>query len=160
LTAPFEIDWDTSSEADGAVSLTAQASDACSNETTSAPVNVTIDNNSMSVSTIAPADGDVSLAMPASIEVTFDEPVDPATVDATTFTVVRAGGDGVFGNGNDVAINELVSASGSTASMDLSNAPFVIDSYRVTLSDAITDLAGIPLDGDGDGAPSGDFVAT
>jgi hypothetical protein len=74
--------------------------------------------------------------------------------------LVGSGGDESFDDGNEVAINAPVSANGTTASMDLSGVTLQPDTYRVTLTDAITDLAGVPLDGDGDGEPSGDFVAT
>ncbi len=43
-TAPFTIDWDTTTAANGAVSLTAQAKDAFGNSTTSAAVSVTVSN--------------------------------------------------------------------------------------------------------------------
>ena len=158
--APYEIDWDTTTLSDGVVSLTAQAKDGCNNETTSAAVDVTIANDPLSVSSISPADGEHAITFPASIDVTFDEAVDPATVDANSFVVVASGGDNDFGNGNEVPINGTVSANGTTASMDLSGITLEPDNYRVTLTDAITDLTGAPLDGDSDGQPSGDFVAT
>jgi methionine-rich copper-binding protein CopC len=158
--APYQIDWDTTTATEGAVSLTARASDACGNETTSAAVDVTIDNSALAVSAVAPADGGHEITFPASIDVTFDEAVDPTTVGVGSFVLVRSGGDGAFDNGNDVAITAPVSANGTSATMDLSGVALVADTYRVTLSDTITDLAGVPLDGDGDGEPSGDFAAT
>jgi hypothetical protein len=42
---PYAIEWDTTSIADGAVTLTARAEDALGNVGVSAPVNVTIDND-------------------------------------------------------------------------------------------------------------------
>jgi hypothetical protein len=158
-SAPYSIAWDTTGENDGAASLTARASDACGNETTSAPVAVEVDNTPLAVTGIDPADGAVLAALPASVDVEFDAAVNAATVTGASFTLVRSGGDGVFGNGNDVAIAGPVAAAGNGASLDLGAVASVEDSYRVTLSDAITDLAGNALDGDGDAAPGGDFVA-
>jgi uncharacterized protein (TIGR03118 family) len=43
-TAPFSVNWDTTTVANGAAALTAVAQDAANNETTSAAVNVTVDN--------------------------------------------------------------------------------------------------------------------
>lgn len=156
---PYEVEWDTSGLPDGEVTLTAQASDACGNETTSAPVVVEVDNTGLVVATIDPVDDAQLTTFPAEIVVTFDGDVDPATVDAASFVLERSNGDGVFGDGDDVAIAAPVSASGTTATMDLSSATLVKDTYRVTLTDAITDLAGNALDGDGDGSPGGDFTA-
>jgi hypothetical protein len=158
-TAPYQVDWDTAGLADGDVELTAQASDACGNETTSAPVVVTVDNTGLVVASVDPAEGADLLDFPTEVVVTFDGEVDPATVDAASFVLVRSNGDGVFDDGDDVAIAAPVDASGTTATMDLSAAALVKDTYRVTLTDAIEDLAGNALDGDGNGSPGGDFTA-
>lgn len=48
-TAPYSVSWDTTQMADGAVSLTARATDANGNVGTSAPVNVTVANNASAV---------------------------------------------------------------------------------------------------------------
>ena len=54
---PYEIEWNTAAEDDGAVSLTAQASDACGNETTSDAVEVTIDNTPIAVDSMCQRTG-------------------------------------------------------------------------------------------------------
>ncbi len=56
------------------------------------------------VSSMSPLPGSTVTTLPASITVAFDREVNATTVDTTTFRLERSGGDGVFGNGNDVAI--------------------------------------------------------
>jgi methionine-rich copper-binding protein CopC len=160
VSAPYEIQWDSTTVSDGAVSLTARASDACGNETTSAAVDVDVDNSALSVVDVVPPQDEHVTTLPASITVTFNEAVDETTVVAGTFKLVRSGGDGTFDDGNEVAVNAPVSASGTGATMDLSGVGSVLDTYQVTLTDGIEDLAGNALDGDGDGAPGGDFTMT
>lgn len=161
-TSPYEISWDTTTVSNGAIVLTAQATDGC-NTTVSVPVNVTVDNAAaiFAVSTLSPANGANLVDFPASVTATFTVSPDATTVNATTFVLERSGGDGTFGNGNDLPVNAPVSVNGAQASMDLSGIfPTFEDTYRVTLSEAITDSGGNMLDGDGDGTAGGNFVAT
>ncbi len=77
-TAPYSASWDTTMVADGAHSLTAQASDAAGNTGTAAAVNVTVDNS-------PPPAPELSLSVsgvPASIE-RGDEFTATATVTNT-----------------------------------------------------------------------------
>ena len=161
-TSPYDTSWDTTTFANGDVSLTASASDGC-NTTVSGPVTVTVSNAAIlfSVSTLSPASGAVEVDVPTAITATFTGNVSTATVSSTTFVVERSGGDGTFGDGNEVQVVETISASGNRADMNLANLlPAFEDTYRVTLSDVITDTSGNLLDGDGDGTAGGDFVAT
>jgi hypothetical protein len=116
--------------------------------------------------------------VPEAITVTFTKPVNPATVNATTFRMTRSGGDGVFGNSNDVTMHaSTITATGNQAVFGLIGVAVPADTYRVQLAgtvlpplwlnDAILDLSGRPLDGRFDGTlPSGDgtggwhFIAT
>jgi methionine-rich copper-binding protein CopC len=159
-SAPYDADWDSTAGGDGPVSLTARASDACGNEATSAAVAVTVDNGALAVIAVDPAAGAVVSPLPAAITIGFDDDVDAATVGVGSFILVRSGGDGVFDNGNDVAIVAPVVASAAGASMDLSAVTSAFDTYRVRLLDSITDLAGNALDGDGDGTAGGDYTYT
>ena len=80
-----------------------------------------------------PADGDTGVAKDTDIWVKFDEPIDPASVNAATFAV--------SGSGGNVSGNYFV--SNDTARF----APDSLDwetTYTVTLS-GITDLAGNPM---------------
>lgn len=128
------------------------------------------------VTSLSPLPGSTQTTLPASITVAFDRQLNATTVDATTFSLERSGGDGVFGNGNDVAFVLAVSvtvpaANPQTAVMSLAGIASVNDTYRVVLSGSgatkILDLAGNALDGEfsgtfpsGNGTAGGDFVAT
>jgi hypothetical protein len=126
------------------------------------------------VTSLAPLPGSAVAALPASITAAFDRDLNATTVDATTFRLERSGGDGIFGNGNDVAIVPagvgVPLMTATTATMSLTGATSAIDTYRVTLAGAgavtIRDLANNALDGElggafpsGNGAAGGDFVA-
>ena len=126
------------------------------------------------VSSLAPLPGSVQATPPMTIMVIFDRELDATSVDATTFLVARSG-DGTFDNGNDVAIVPVsVTVPGvnpMTAVFDMSTAPPIEDTYRVTLFGTgpatIRDLGSNALDGEfsgafssGNGTQGGNFVAT
>jgi hypothetical protein len=115
------------------------------------------------------------LTVPLSIMAVLDRALDATSVDATTVIVERSGGDGIFGNGNDVTITPVSvtvpAANTKTIVVDLSTAPPTEDTYRVTLVGTgptmIRDLGGNALDGEfsgtfpsGNGTQGGNFVAT
>ena len=127
------------------------------------------------VSSVSPLPGSTVTTLPASITVAFDREVNATTVDTTTFRLDRSGGDGVFGNGNDVAITSasvtVPAANTHSAVMSLTGIASANDTYRITLSGSgaakILDLSGSALDGEytntlpsGNGTAGGDFVAT
>ena len=60
-TGPFTTTWDTTKAGPGPHTITARASDAASNTTTSSPVSVTVDNSAPPVAAIT-IDGKVSAA--------------------------------------------------------------------------------------------------
>jgi hypothetical protein len=130
---------------------------------------------SIRVSSMSPLPSSTVTSLPASITVSFDREVNATTVDATTFRLDRSGGDGVFGNGNDVAITPasvtVPAANTQSAVMSLAGVAPANDTYRVTVSGSgaakVLDLSGNALDGEytgtlpsGNGAAGGDFVAT
>jgi len=111
---------------------------------------------------------------PTEIVAGFDQEIDASTVNALTFTLQRAGGDGQFDDGNDVAVVAsavaLSPANPRLAIMELDGIPAIADRYRVTLSgsgpNVIQSIDGKVLDGEftgifpsGDGNQGGDFVA-
>jgi peptidoglycan/xylan/chitin deacetylase (PgdA/CDA1 family) len=65
-TAPFSVTWDTTETADGPVSITAVATDAVGNATTSAARTAAVDNTAPDVSISQPADGE-TVAGPVNI---------------------------------------------------------------------------------------------
>ena len=126
------------------------------------------------VTAVDPAPGSVLSAMPATISVGFDRDLDASTVNSATFSLSASGGDGVFDNGNDVAVTaasvSLSTINARLATMDLAGVPGNVDDYRITLRGSgsvfIMGVDGLALDGEfggsfpsGDGTEGGDFVA-
>jgi hypothetical protein len=123
------------------------------------------------IETMFPAPNAPLDAAPVQIIAGFDRVVDASTVNATTFLLEGSGGDGTFGEANDVVINAPVSAPGANpeaAVMDLSAANLVDDTYRVRLlgsgASFIMDLDSNALDGEyfgvfptGNGTEGGDY---
>ena len=120
------------------------------------------------VTSLDPLPGSTVAMLPMTVTAIFDRELNASTVDFTTFLVVRSGGDGTFGNGNDVTISPVSVTvplvNPRTAVFDMSATTPVEDTYRVTLAGAgatmIRDLGGNILDGEFAGAfPSGNGVA-
>ncbi len=127
------------------------------------------------LTSMTPVPGTTVSAMPEEIVVIFDGSVDGDTVTSDTFRILRSGGDGTFGDGNEVIVTGTVVTAGGglSATFGFDAGPLPNDVYRVTLvgtddgSGAITDVAGNALDGEGDyvfplpvdSFPSGDAVA-
>lgn len=117
------------------------------------------------VTAIDPADGAAQVANPNPITVTFNKDVLASTTTTSTVTLTRSGGDGSFGDGNEIGVNLTgISTSGSTLTIDLTGAPAVDDVYQLTLDGTsmvpLTDVDGLVLDGDADGDAGGDFIST
>jgi len=108
---------------------------------------------------------------PTTIRVKFDRPVDPVTVTSDTFLLSWSGGDGIFGNGNDVTLfaTTLSFPDSRTVELDLSAIPLLDELFRLRLvgtgAKHITATDGIALDGEfngsfpsGNGTEGGDFI--
>lgn len=131
----------------------------------------------LKVVAIDPAPGVTLYGRPAAVTVTFTTPIDPTTVNSTSFKLTRSK-DGVLDNGNDISIHATsINASGTQAVFNFDGASLPADTYRVLLAGTvlpplwtntpILDLNGRPLDGRFSGTlPSGDgtggwhFVST
>ena len=126
------------------------------------------------VSSLSPLPDSTEPMLPMSVTAIFDRELDATSVNETTFLVERSGGDGTFGDGNEVAITPVsVTVPGAnplTAVFDMSTAPPVEDTYRITLVGTgpatILDLDANALDGEfagtfpsGDGTQGGNFIA-
>ncbi|HUF72626.1 MAG TPA: Ig-like domain-containing protein [Gammaproteobacteria bacterium] len=120
------------------------------------------------VTSFQPLPGATGPTLPMSVTAIFDRELAATTVDQTTFLVERSGGDGTFGDGNEVAINpvsvDVPAANPMTAVFDMSTTTSVNDTYRVTLVGTgpatIQDLDGNSLDGEFSGSfPSGNGTA-
>lgn len=124
--------------------------------------------NPIRVTSLSPLPDSTVPMVPLSVRAVFDREVAATTVDQTTFMVERSGGDGTFGDGNEVAIAPasvtVPLANPMTAVFDMSTATMVNDTYRVTLvgtgAATIQDLDANSVDGEFAGAfPSGDGTA-
>jgi mono/diheme cytochrome c family protein len=126
------------------------------------------------VTRLDPLPDSIVAQLPMSITAIFDRELNATTVDVTTFRVERSGGDGTFGDGNEVVVSpDSVSVplvNPQTAVFDMSSTMPVEDTYQVTLAGSgatvIQDLGGNTLDGEfsgafpsGNSAAGGDFVA-
>jgi hypothetical protein len=120
------------------------------------------------VTSVSPEPSSAVDTLPASITIGFDRELNAPSVTAATFTLVRAGADGMLGTTDDVAIAPasiaVPLANPRSAVMDLRGVAPVLDRYAITLAGtspaAILDLDGNALDGEGDGVAGGDFTAT
>jgi len=111
---------------------------------------------------------------PAEIVAMFDRELDVSTVNALTFVVEGSGGDGTFGDGDEVAVvADAITTPATTpmsATFDLGAAVLSDDTYRVQLlgsgASVILDIGANALDGEfsgafpsGNGTAGGDFAA-
>ncbi len=126
------------------------------------------------VSSMSPLPDSDQAMLPTTVMVMFDREVNASTIDVTTFLVERSGGDGTFGDGNEIAIvPDSVTVPGAnpqSAVANISSTQSIDDRYRVTLVGTgpavILDLDGNALDGEfagtfpsGDDTEGGDFIA-
>lgn len=127
------------------------------------------------VTSLVPAPDAVVAAPPTDIVAMFDRELDVSTINAATFLVDGSGGDGSFGDGNEIPV---AAASISAPTMTPTSATFELggtvlpdDTYRVQLlgsgASLILDTDANALDGEfsgtfpsGNGIQGGDFSAT
>ncbi|MFO7907651.1 MAG: right-handed parallel beta-helix repeat-containing protein, partial [Pirellulaceae bacterium] len=110
------------------------------------------------------------------VHVTFDAPLEPATLYPLNFELIGAGGDEDFTDGDEVAwpitdVDWNAATYTATLTTDPPCAYLPRDLYRVVASDTLQTPCGLHLDGEfpaggtatdlpsGDGQPGGDFVA-
>ncbi len=119
------------------------------------------------VTSLAPMPNAVLTAAPTQIVAGFDQNLDAATVNLNTFLLTASGGDGTFGEANDVqiiaAMIAVPGANQSSAVFDIAGV-LADDTYRVSLlgtgGSIIMDLNANALDGEFGGAfPSGNNLA-
>ena len=126
------------------------------------------------VTDLSPVPGSDGAAV-TEIMATFDRELDASTVNANTFLLRGSGGDGTFGDGNevDIAANAITTPAMTPASatFDLTGVNLADDTYQVRLlgtgASVIMDIDANALDGEfsgafpsGDGTAGGDFEAT
>ena len=125
----------------------------------------------IAVASVSPAHQSTLDMAPNQVVVGFTREVDQSTVNANTFEVIGAGGDGVFGNaGDNPLVANAINVNPTSATFDLTNVVLNDDVYRVYLrgtgASVILDLGTNALDGEfdgdfpsGDGTEGGDFVS-
>ena len=120
------------------------------------------------VTSLSVVPGSTLTTSPGQITAGFDRDLDANTVNANTFILQRSNNDGVFGDGDDIAITAasvtVPGANPRNAVFSLSGVTLVDDSYRIRLlgtgASIIMDLDANALDGEFSGAfPSGNGVA-
>ncbi len=101
---------------------------------------------------MSPEPGAVIQASPATIVVTFNGAIDPATVTTQTVRLVGSGGDGVFGNGNDTPIvpAAVILTQPMEITLDLTGHDLVPDVYQVTVVGNPIATRGLSFDGTDD----------
>jgi hypothetical protein len=101
----------------------------------------------------------------AELLVAADQALDVTLLSANTVTLLASGGDGRFGDGNEVAIAHhiVVTLHDPSVFRLIPLQPLAADRYRLRVSGseplAVADLAARSIDGDGDGRAGEDFVA-
>jgi hypothetical protein len=128
------------------------------------PPNVNPTVGTFIVTDVVPAAGANLSAFPDQISVTFNRNVAAASATTSSVELQASGGDGSFGDGNEVGIAPTaVTVNGSTLTVDLSGVTVADDTFQLTLKgtggDVLTDANGNVLDGDLDNAAGGDFTS-
>ena len=147
----------------GPFDVQAEATDAVGNTASDATLDeLDVDLTPPQVTGVVPAPAALLNAAPTDITITFDEEIDPATVDASSIQLVASGGDGTFGDGNEVVISPApvtLDVAGTTATVDLSGVTLADDAYRAAVSGGsgpLDSLAGHWKFDDGVGAVAAD----
>src|SRR5262249_35977332 len=96
--------------------------------------------------------------VPQSIQIRFNQQLDPTTINPQSVLLVGSGGDGTFANGNDVTfdltgrLSYANSPSGSILTINTAGLNLPTDEYELTLvgsgSSVIKNLKGNALDGE------------
>ena len=150
--------------------LRARASDTGGNVTWTDPIVVTLtpDATPPELVRVAPRSGS-ALSQIGTIAAFFNEPMDPASFSASSFSLVEAGADGTFGTGDDAAIAATIEWREEVLGAFLNVAGGLNGGfYRAQVTTGVADLLGnrleestfwtfrtfaIANDRDGDGVP-------
>lgn len=133
--------------------------------TMAAPAGLSVD--SFRIVAINPQPDAVLEQSPAYVILAMNQSVDASLVNEQTVKVVASGGDGTFADGNEHLVGpvtiEVSLKNPGLIIVDLGDAAMAEDHYRIIVSDnegiAVSATNGESLDGDGDGAPGGEFVS-
>jgi hypothetical protein len=149
--------WDMTSGAPGAKASTWSNGGTTAFSSASDTATLTLDYTPPRVTVTSPSlTGGTLAAGTASLAFNFSETVVGAGT-AANYQLQSAGPDGLLGTADDVTVPLAVSYSGGWATLTFSPLPENV--YRLTADDAVTDLAGNKLDGNGDGLAGGNWTA-
>ena len=124
------------------------------NDTASDPTTITVVVPDV-IGTTPSLTGGSLTAGATTLAVNFNETMVGAGT-ASNYELRSVGADGLLSTSDDVIIPLTASYSGVTAT--LSFAPLTENVYRLTVKDAITNTAGVKIDGNGDDTPGGNLV--
>ena len=132
--------------------IRACATDTGGNRTCSAESTLTLvpDATPPGISAVTPrAASSVAEGSTSVVSATFNEPVDEATLDSSTFRLFSAGPDAVTSTADDVLVPGTFSYRVETGTALLTfDEPLPEDSYRAVIDTSVTDLTGNSLPGE------------
>jgi hypothetical protein len=139
LTAPYTYRWDTTSKPEGSYTLTARARRGAQTFTSEART-VVVDRTPPQVVSRTPAPGAQAVSVRAPIQVTFSEPLEPASLsDATVRLSMRVAADSI-----ELAKALSLSVDGTVLTIAPNSKPAVPSELFASM-ESVTDRAGNPL---------------
>jgi hypothetical protein len=114
---------------------------------------------------VIPAEEALVAASPVAIVITADAELDTSLLTTANVKLLRSGGDDSFAEGNEVPIGSIEIAVRSLEPtvfvITLPAAEWVPERYLLSVAGSgpapVADRGAIPIDGDGNGSPGGDF---
>jgi hypothetical protein len=132
-----------------------------------AQMNSGVDDGRFSISSTIPAANEVSVAAVNEFQIIFNSEIDASLVSSAGIRIEASGGDGSFGDGNEVNLpvaNARVSPANARVLLVYPAAPLQGDDYKLVIDQSagisLADNAARSLDGDGDGQAGGAFTLT
>lgn len=118
------------------------------------------------LSAVTPLDTEILSRAPTEILLSADRALDTTSINSGSVTLMRSGGDGSFDEGNEIALAplgfEVRSTDPTVIAIKVAAGEWRTDSYQLSIAGAgafaVSGLNAKAIDGDGDGAPGGDFV--
>ena len=129
------------------------------------PAAVAAQSRAVTLKSVVPAEEAVMAAAPQSIVITADAELDTSLLTVANVQLLRSGGDDSFAEGNEVVMAPIAIAIRSLEPtvfvITLPAAKWVPDRYLVSVAGngpaPVADRGAVPIDGDGNGSPGGDF---
>lgn len=90
-------------------------------------------DTTFNIAAMSPSPGSTLTASPGSVIITLSGPIDPATVNALTVQLIRAGPDGVFGTSDDVQVSPISAAVINQIKLDFTGIVLPSDKYQISL---------------------------